>query len=86
MQELIQAEIAETAREAAEKRSRRPRVSLRRRTVVSEASDADDGSFVESSCDSSEDDEEEAVVNNVEVSLIQFKNYLILTSLHHEAS
>jgi hypothetical protein len=46
----------------------------------------DDGSFLESSGDSSDDDEQEAVVDNAEVSLIQFKYYCILTSLHHKAS
>ena len=36
--------------------------------VTREVSDEDDGSFVKSSGESSEDDEQEAVVDNVEVS------------------
>jgi hypothetical protein len=72
-QESIQAEIAETAQEAAEKRLRRPHTSRHHATAPSEASDEDDVSFVESSDDSSEDDEHEAVVDNVEVSSTLFK-------------
>lgn len=51
MQELqvIQVEIAQTAREAAEKRSRRPCPTICHPTAVSdsEATDVDDGRFVE---------------------------------------
>ena len=70
MQEFIQAEIAETAPShgAAEKRARKTRTPHYRVKAASEISDEDDGSFVKSSGESSEDDEQEAVVDNVEVS------------------
>jgi hypothetical protein len=80
MQKSIRAEIAETAREAAEKCLRRPRTSRRHATAPSSASDEDDESFVKSSADSSEDDEHDAVVNNVEVSSTLFKFKFILTA------
>ena len=68
MQESIQAEFAETAREAAEKRARKTRAPHHHVMATSEVSDEDDGSFVKSSSESSEDDEQEATVDNVEVS------------------
>ncbi|KIL55008.1 hypothetical protein M378DRAFT_201131 [Amanita muscaria Koide BX008] len=73
MQESIQAEIAETAREAAEKSlrikipSRVPRQRASAPHAGGTASEEDDGSFVESSGESSEDDEHEAVVDNAEL-------------------
>ena len=69
MQEFIQAEIAETAPShgAAEKCARKT-CTPHRVKATSEVSDEDDGSFVKSSGESSEDDEQEAVVDNVEVS------------------
>ena len=68
MQESIQAEFAETAREAAEKRACKTRAPHHHVMATSEVSDEDDGSFVKSSSESSEDDEQEATVDNVEVS------------------
>ena len=73
MQELIQAEIAETAREVAEKCGRKPHVSHQRAPAPFQASDEDDEdntSFNESLGESSEDDEHDAMVDNAEVSSI----------------
>ena len=60
MQELIQAEIAETAREAAKKCGHKPCVSRQHAPAPFQASDEDDEddrSFMESLGESSEDDE-----------------------------
>ena len=71
MQELIQAEIAETAREVAEKCGHKPRISRQHAPALFQASDEDDeddADFNESLGESSEDDEHDAMVDNAEVS------------------
>jgi hypothetical protein len=75
MQELIQAEITETAHETAEKHGCKPHLSRQHASAPFQASDEDDEddrSFMESLGESSEDDEHDAVVNNAEVSSTLF--------------
>ena len=70
MQELIQAEIAKATREAAEKCVHKLCIPRQRILATLQASDndiEDDGSFVGSSGDSSEDDELDTVVKNTEL-------------------
>ena len=71
MQELIQAEIAETTCEVAEKHGCKPHVSCQHAPAPFQASDEDDeddASFNESLGESSKDDEHDAMVDNTEVS------------------
>ena len=71
MHELIQAEIAETAYEAAKRCGCKPCVSHQHAPAPfqdSDEDDEDDRSFMESLGEGSEDDEHDAVVDNTEVS------------------